>query len=143
MELAIISIIVLSLAVWIFNRIFGTSICSVCGGVGATWIWLIVVKMLDYSIDPTIPAMLMGGSVVGISYQLEKRIVNRKRLIYWKIIFISLGFLIAYNLLTASWISLAIYSAIALSFGFVALGSKHQKDTNQIKSIEDSMKNCC
>ena len=143
MEIAIISIIVLSLAVRIFNRIFRTEICPVCGGVSATWIWLLVVKVLGYGIDPVTPAVLMGGSVVGISYQLEKKIANREWIIYWKIIFVSLGFLTAYNLLMANWVNLVIYSAIALCFGFVALGSKHRKDTKQIESIEDSMKNCC
>ena len=143
MELAVISIIVLTPCVWLFNKMFKTNICLICGAVSGTWIWMLVAGASGYSIDPVIPAMLMGGSVVGINYQLEKKIKNREWLIYWRITFIILGFLTAYNLLMFRWINLAIYSAIAICLGFVAFGSKHQRDTKNIESIESSMKNCC
>lgn len=72
------SIYLITLAAWILKKFTKWNICPICVGVCATWIWLLVAKFTNmqpfgYEIPDIIPAVLMGGSVVGIAYQIEKK----------------------------------------------------------------------
>ena len=51
---------------------------------------------MGYQIDLIIPAMLMGGSVVGLAFQLGEKLDHGKSLILWKTLFIPTGFVLAY-----------------------------------------------
>lgn len=51
-------------AKWVF--------CSICLAVSATWITLLSLSWLGQFADPTLTALLMGQSVVGIYYLAER-----------------------------------------------------------------------
>ena len=104
---------------------------------------MLAARYSGYNIDPVIPGMLMGGSVVGISYQLGKMVKKTEWILRWKVASMTIGFLVAHSLLMFKWFDLVIYSAIALCIGFMAIGSRYQKDTKAIENIEKSMKSCC
>ena len=75
----LISILTIALAVFGANRFLPFKICSVCAGVAGTWMWLLAGIFLGHEIDPLIPAVLMGGSVVGIYYQIKDKLLPRLR----------------------------------------------------------------
>jgi len=131
--ITIISILGLSLLVSRVNRFLPFRICPICAGVSLTWIWLVTGYFLGYQIDLLIPALFMGGSVVGISQQLDI-----KKL---KIIFISLGFIVAYSILSENWVTLLVFLAIILLILF--LFNNKNKKLNSNKELEEKIKNCC
>ena len=71
-----------------------------------------------YRIDLVVVALLMGGSVVGIAYQLEKKIRFGK-VMAWKILVIMAGFSLAYNIIYFSWFYLISLSAIIALLFFI------------------------
>src|SRR3989344_961755 len=127
-----ISILGLSLLVSGVNRFLPFRVCPICAGVSLTWIWLVTGYFLGYQIDLLIPALFMGGSVVGISQQLDKKL---------KIIFISLGFIVAYSILSENWVTLLVFLAIILLILF--LFNNKNKKLNSNKELEEKIKNCC
>src|SRR3989344_7349181 len=96
-----ISILAVSGLVWLANRVLPFTICPICAGVFLTWVGLIIAYTIGYQIDLIIPALLMGGSVVGVVYQLEKKFRDLPvgRVLLWKILFIPTGFVVAYGIL--------------------------------------------
>ena len=68
---------------WFLNRILllrfnsgrAFKICPVCAGFAGTWLWMLIGMLLGLipTSDFQLPtAFLMGGSVVGIAYQIGK-----------------------------------------------------------------------
>ena len=117
-----ISIFAVAGVAWLVNRILPFKICPICAGVSGTWGWMLGAKFLGYEIDMIVLAMLMGGSVVGIAYRLEKRLPAGRSPLLWKTFFISFGFV-------------AVYSAISLVMGESTLGllaPKHFEGSNPL-----------
>lgn len=143
--IAAISILILSLLVWIANRFLPFRICPICAGVSGTWIWLIVSYFQGYQVDLTIPALLMGGSVVGLSYQLEKIAPHGKSVLLWKILFIPAGFTAAYGILVKEWLlfAVAIIFLLAISFSFLPSDHKPDSDKETIVKLKQKMEECC
>ena|SRR3989344_8554364 len=117
----------------------GIKICPFCAGIAATWIWMLASFYLGYRIDQTILAMLMGGSVVGISYTLEK--YGESSLIA-RTIFIAAGFEAVYSLLNAErlWFLISILIAISVAGKHFLKGGAH---SGRAAELEAKMKNCC
>lgn len=166
---AIISIFGITGSVWFMNRFLKMKICPICVGVSGTWLWLIAAKFLGYEIDIIVPAILMGGSVVGIAYQVEKRLifagVSASKLFLWKIGFIPTGFVAVYGFISAFiptqigtlanrplwWtvfgIAIAVLVVWALRFikesRLPAINSPETKNNKMVGELEKKMKDCC
>lgn len=72
---AILSILVLALLVWVFNKIFTLKVCPICAGVTLTWLWMLFgmwFGFLSVSGYEFITAILMGASIGGIVTELKK-----------------------------------------------------------------------
>lgn len=75
MTIAILSILVFTVLVWVINKKLPMQICSVCAGVTLTWAWLLSAMWLGYlpsSRYEFIVAILMGASIGGIVTELKK-----------------------------------------------------------------------
>ena len=72
---AILSILFLTLTVWIINKKLSVPICPICAGVALTWLsmifgmWFGLLRVSDYEF---ITAILMGASIGGIVTELKK-----------------------------------------------------------------------
>lgn len=114
-------------------------ICTICLLVSGVWLVLLVLYWLGIKIDLKIPALLMGGTIVGIMYTLGSNWSFRVRLTY--LIF---GFGSVYALLNSFWLIAGL--AVAGAFG-VVLGARrdrvHEEKNSQIVELEKKMKNCC
>jgi hypothetical protein len=47
--------------------------CAICAAVSTTWLGLLALKLSGYNIPLLIPAILMGETVVGGMYAIEKK----------------------------------------------------------------------
>jgi hypothetical protein len=145
--IAVVSILAVSAAVWLINRILPFIVCPICAGVFLTWTGLIGAHFMGYRIDLIVPALLMGGSVVGIAYQLEKKFnsLSSDALLLRKALFIPAGFVAAYAVLEQLWtmffFAAAFLSLISLAFSSSSRMSGSRRET--VGGIERRMKDCC
>ena len=155
--ITIISILVITFAVWIINKILPFRICPICAGVSLTWLWLIAAYFFGYHIDLLIPAIFMRGSVICIAYQIEKRLPLPNTQLLWKTLFIPTGFTAVYSFLV-EWREVFFGSGGVLIFLFIIfflcpyLKGKMRKDTKtlplenqkkQVRELEKKMEECC
>lgn len=150
MHILIIVFLILAFTgiIFILNKIFKTKICPICGGVSLTWILLILAKYSGYEIDILVPAILMGGTVVGVAYSSEKFLLNGAYSLLWKTLFIPAGFLAVYSFFSMPMrfflVSLFPVLIIVLFF-FVPniIYSKEKEISKDKKNIQEKLKNCC
>src|SRR3989344_2427349 len=123
MIIAIVSILVITGLIRFAKKILPFPACPICAGVSGTWIWMMLARGGGYQIDLTGPAILMGGSVVGAMFKLE-RLVKPKFVLVWKTAFVVSGFWAASGLITGNWLALAAGIIIAV---MAALSFKNRK----------------
>jgi len=145
--ITITSILAITLVAWLANKILPFTVCPICAGVFLTWIGLVGAYLLGYQIDLVIPAILMGGSVVGMAYQFEKKFSGYAAgtLLLWKVFFLPTGFVAVYGVLKKLWI-VSVPSLIALllvSFFFLSAYRVPRTQENTTDEIEKKMKDCC
>jgi len=152
--IAITSIVLITALVWAADKVLPFYVCPICAGVSGTWLWMLAgqafgqLSTLEFQL-PT--AILMGGSVVGLAYQGEKRLAFAKapasKVLLWKSLFIPAGFAAAYGLATGSWqlfaAALAVSGAIAAVFLWRPVSGKNKQESQKVREIEEKMKNCC
>ena len=144
MFLTILSIWLISFIAALWNKLSYLKLCPICAGVSGTWIMFIALKFMGYEVNPVILALLLGGSVVGFSYKADK-FVGSKKIMAWKLAFIPVGFLAAYDLVYFSpriFIWLAVLAVIVYMFIFYKAKTR-EKEKDNIKNLEEKMKNCC
>src|SRR3989344_2100490 len=75
MIIAILSILLLTLIVWVINKKLPKQICPICAGVTLTWLWMLLgmgFGLLSVSRYEFLVAILMGASIGGIVTELKK-----------------------------------------------------------------------
>jgi len=76
MIIVILSILIFTGIVWALNKKLPVQICPICAGVSLTWLWMLLgmsYGLLSIEKYQLITAVLMGGSVVGITNKLEEK----------------------------------------------------------------------
>ncbi|MBI5405514.1 hypothetical protein HY972_00540 [Candidatus Kaiserbacteria bacterium] len=138
------SILAISVFAWLAKRVLRIEICPVCAGVLLTWIGLVGAYFAGYRIDPVIPALLMGGSVVGIAYQLEKKLRSAPTgaPLLFKMLFIPAGFVSAYAVLEQEWAVLLFATAFLLLLPLLFFGKTGPRPEG-VGDIEKRLKDCC
>lgn len=142
MIITIVSILILTFIAWVARQITRLKICPFCAGVAGTWIWMLAAHYAGYSTDVTIISMLMGGSVVGISYLLD---VYSAHSLLRRTIFIIAGFGAVYALINYLWIWFFVSAATA-GISAISISGKVRtsaKNEGRAAELEAKMKNCC
>jgi len=139
-----VSIIVIAGVVWLINRVLPFTICPICAGVFLTWVWLIVAHIFGYQINLVVPSLLMGGSVVGIAYQLEKKFRNLSagKILLWKMLFIPAGFVAAYGILEQLPAVFLIAAVFLLLVSLLLVGNANARNETAT-GLEKKMEDCC
>ncbi len=138
--ITIASIFIIAGLAWLLNRFQEFKICPICTGVFGTWFWMLVVKFLEYEVDLIILAMLMGGSVVGVAYQIKR---------VKKILFIPIGFVAVYSIIFSRWalffVFLTILAILAIEPAVSKNGGRKTivPRSSKAKELEEKMKDCC
>lgn len=145
---AVLSIFIIAIIARFIGKLTPIKICPICAGVAGTWLWLLS-GMLTGFLPPAIyqlpAAILMGGSVVGIAYQIEKKISSQRSPILFKVLFIPAGFVAMYSLLLSRWIvfSPAFLLLIIFAALFIKKSKKKVENSKNIEEIKKNMENCC
>lgn len=120
-------------------------ICPICALVSLTWFAMLVLKGFGYQVNETFLAMLMGGSAVGISYTIGKR-VNRSEVL-WKLFSVPLGFGVMFALINFAWISFfamaVLYLLLWLLFRRSYNGQLFDSGSSRETDVNSQLKNCC
>ncbi len=141
---ATLSIFALSGLAWAARKVLRLPICPICFGVGGTWLWMIIGRALGYQVDATVLAILLGGSVAGIAYLVEKRLPQARSALLWKALFIPIGFVAAYGLVAAQWALLAVTGvALALLAAFFLLPAGAPEKSQAVEELKEKMRKCC
>ena len=140
--LALVSIIVITTIVFSVNKILKFKVCAICAGVSLTWIWFLGASFLGFETDTVLIALLMGGSVVGLSYAAAEHIKKISALAV-KTLFIVLGTIVAFGLINFYW-SLFVTSFILYLIIYGLLReNKKSEISSQKKQLMEKMENCC
>lgn len=139
--ITVISILAVSTVVWLANKVMPFTVCPVCAGTFLTWVGLVSAHFLGYEINLVIPALLMGGTVVGVMYKLEKKFsgLPAGRLLLWKVVFVPAGFAVAYGVLEQLWTTVLLVLAFIFLLSFALLSSRGESASGLEKKIEE----CC
>lgn len=120
-------------------------ICPICVGTLLTWVWLLAARFTGYTIDSTILALLMGGSVVGAVFTFEKKLPVGRSGITWKMSAVPFGFVLAYTIVSQQWSIAAGAVVIALALVYYFFRSKGASAGRLVEAtaLEEKMKQCC
>ena len=117
--------------------------CPICVLVSSTWLILLALRFAGYDVSESLIALLMGGSVVGLSYMLVKHLPHG-RVKLWKLLAIPVGFAAAWALLHFSWgyFSLAVLAYFLLWTAMRTGGTEKTKKESPI-DITKELEDCC
>lgn len=73
LNFVLVEIVTLFLIFVVFRSMFSLKICALCVSVFITWLNLLFLFYLGWTISPTLIGILMGGSMVGLIYLLESK----------------------------------------------------------------------
>lgn len=140
-----ISILVISGAAWAAKKMLRAPVCPICLGVGGTWSWMLIGRSLGYAVDITMLAILLGGSVAGIAYQVEKRLPPGRSPLAWKTLFIPAGFVAAYALAAPQWVLFAMVSVglVLLTAFFLLPHGASGEESETVEELKKKMRECC
>lgn len=130
---------------WAAKKWLRVPVCPICLGVGGTWLWMLIGRSLGYAVDATILSILLGGSVVGIAYQVERRLPQGRSPLLWKTFFIPAGFVAAYALAASQWALLAVMGVVLvpLTAFFLVPPAASGKQGETVEELKKKMQECC
>ena len=133
------------------KRMVLPSLCPICLGVSLTWLTLTALILsgilpATYYLLPT--TILLGGTVVGIVYQGEKKF-KAMRAFTSKLIMLLGGFILAYLFLeNLSWLALALATAILAPLAYLFFlrsprAGATETSPKAVEELKDKMEDCC
>ena len=143
-----LSVLVVTGVVWVLNRVLRLRVCPICAGVFCTWLWIVIglfLGLLEAENWKMIAAIAMGGSVVGIAYQAEKKLAGSKLLLF-KTLFIPAGFVAIYGALMGwrlIFLAALVFLALVAFMFFYLLAHRSHHESKTTEDLEEKMKNCC
>lgn len=130
---------------WAARKLLRIQVCPICVGVASTWLWMLIARSYGHAVDATMLSMLMGGSVVGVAYLLEKRLPQGRSPSLWKTLFIPLGFVAAYGLAESLWILFAVTALVLvlLAVFFLVQPGATEAQSETVEELKKKMQQCC
>ena len=143
--ITIVSILAITGLAWLATKVLPFPVCPICVGVAGTWIWMLGARLAGFAFDASMLAILLGGSVVGIAYQLEKHLPRGRAPLLWKTLFLPSGFVAAYGVAVPHWSLLAIASVALLILTAVFFTPRRHSESSSaaVEKLERDMKECC
>jgi hypothetical protein len=149
LALTLASIAVLTALAWRVRRTALPRLCPLCAGVAGTWLALLAAHWAGVALDLRLPALLLGGSVVGLAGLGEAALAGRTpdAVLAWKAGFVLTGFATAYALLLAAWPGVAaggvlLAALLGLPWLLPARGAA-ESPTQRQSGLLAQLKNCC
>lgn len=120
----------------------GKQICPICATVSLTWLSLLALRELNiFIINPIFLAILMGASVCGVMYLVEKKIESAGKKVFWKIASTLFGILLVLRIVGREYdiYALLVLTAYLLSLVF-SLKKKKEDGQNEKQNEKNGMK---
>jgi len=145
-------IVAITAVAWLLNKVLPFKICPICAGVSGTWL-LLTFGMLMGNIsdasywDPI--ALLMGGTVVGIAYQGEKRFGLDGQIYKFRVPVILIGFWLVHFALThIGWMTFWVDAIVLMFVTFIffvlpALKRSSAANLEKTNELEKKLSDCC
>ena len=147
--LTLASIFALTALAWLLRRVLPPRLCPLCAGVAGTWMGLLGAHWAGLEVDLRLPALLLGGSVVGLAGAAERVLAGRTPdfVLAWKTAFVTAGFGTAYAVLLPAWPAVALgVVLLATLLGvpwLTAPGAADRAQNDGQARLLSSLKNCC
>ena len=140
-----VSIFAIAGLAWAAKKLLRVPVCPICLGVGGTWLWMVIARSLGYAVDATMLSILLGGSVAGIAYLVEKRLPLGRSPMLWKTLFIPAGFVAAYGLAASQWILFAVMGValVLLTAFFLVPPATSGEPSETVEELKKKMQQCC
>ena len=140
-----LSILAICALAWGTKKLLGAAICPICIGVAGTWLWMLVARALGYPVDALMLAILLGGSVSAIAFQIERQLPPGRSALLWKTLSIPAGFALAYGLAAMQWALVAAMSAALalLTLAFLAAPAAPANANQTVEELKRKMSGCC
>lgn len=132
-------IIVLFLIIILVKPLAKIKVCALCAAVSLTWIVLISFYYSGIEIDPTIIALLIGGTAAGLSNKLAQKV--SEKLVIFKLPFYLSFVFVAYILIVKNYIE-SVLGLIVLVW-VVALILYFFRNSKNLTSTFKKIINCC
>lgn len=138
--LSIAAIVLLfAIAVTLRSVVDSFQICALCASVSATWITLLALLQLGYSVDPILIGILMGASITGLLNLLEEKLPERSNLFKLPV-FLTL-LVLAYFVLEGQGL---YYGIIIIGLLWVfSLTLFANRNTDRLKTLTRNIIQCC
>lgn len=142
---SVLSILAIAALAWTAKRMLRAPVCPICMGVGGTWLWMVVARYLGLAFDTSMLPVLLGGSAVGVAYQLEKRLPEGRSALLWKSLFIPFGLAAAYGVALPNWtvLATALVALLIVAGIFFAPLQEEPRDSAAVEKLQEQMKKCC
>mgnify|MGYP003394444353 CR=1 FL=1 len=135
--LATTAIFLLALLVQNFTRL---KFCAICVTVSLTWLTLLIAWLLGFFIDPLLIGILMGESVIGLYYLIEKKTEVIWQIFRWPyIITMTSAVYLIVGTRSSVWLSLILL----LLVWFVWIAIFVLRKYPAIKKITEKLIACC
>ena len=148
--ITLLSILALTALAWLLRRVMLPRLCPLCAGVAGTWMGLLAAHWTGGDmVDLRLPALLLGGSVVGLAGVGERLLTARGpgAVLAWKTAFVVTGFATAYALLLPAWPAVALGGALLPALlglpRLVTPGASPTGVSDRQAQVLSSLKNCC
>jgi hypothetical protein len=142
-------ILILTALAFLVRKSVAPWLCPLCAGVAGTWLGLLGAHLAGFTVDLRLPAILLGGSVVGLAAQGEKILANRSETyqLVWKTLFVTIGFATAWFVINLAWIEVALGLAVLgvlIFLPWVDFSSpKIKAPSGRAQRLKEQMKSCC
>jgi len=114
--------------------------CAVCVTVGLAWLSLLAIRLFGYAVDPVLIGILMGESVVGLYYLIEKRAPAAWQIFRWPyIITMTVVVYLIAGARSGAWPAVWLLALIWIIWGAVFALRKYPS----IKKIAERLIACC
>ena len=147
--ITLFSILLLAVLAFLIRKAGAPWLCPLCAGVTGTWLWLLAAHLAGFEVDLRLPAILLGGSVVGLATQSERLLADQSetyRLI-WKTLFVTVGFATAWFITTLAWggiaIGLAALGVMTVLPWFKNSSREHSGGLERLQRLKEQLKSCC
>ena len=139
------SILAISGMGWAAKKLLRIPLCPICLGVGGTWLWMLIARALGHEVDISMLSILLGGSVAGVAYLVEKRLPQGRSPLLWKTLFIPAGFVAAYALVAPQWALFAVTGVvlILLTAFFLVPPAASGEQSETVEELKKKMQQCC
>jgi hypothetical protein len=135
--LATTVIFVLSLLAQSFTRL---KFCAVCVTISLTWLTLLIAWLVGYPIDPMLIGVLMGESVVGLYYLIEKKARVDWHIFRWPyLVTMTVLVYLVVGVRSGVWQALILLALIWIVWGSVFVLRKYPS----VKKITERLLACC